>query len=113
MSARVHVVGASGYAAGELIRLLDRHPDVDLVTLESHSAAGKRICDVFPYLPAIERECREEGAVASSVRDGDIVFLAGHRELARERAPQLLASGARVIDLSDAFRLAENAICAA
>jgi N-acetyl-gamma-glutamyl-phosphate reductase len=109
VSVRVHVAGASGYAAGELIRLLDRHPDVELATLESHSAAGKRVCDIFPYLPAIEMRVQNEGAIAASLSPGDVVFLAGHRELARERAPGLLASGARVVDLSDAFRLSENA----
>ncbi len=108
MSARVHIVGASGYAAGELIRLLDRHPDVELVTLESHTAAGKRVCDIFPFLPAVELRCSAEGAVDESLASGDMVFLAGHRELARERTPDLLARGARVIDLSDAFRLANN-----
>ena len=105
----VHVVGATGYAAAELVRLLDAHPDVRIATLESSSSAGKRMCDLFPALPAIEIVCAPSGAVRERVRRGDVVFLAGNHEVAHEHAPGLLAAGARVIDLSDAYRLTANA----
>lgn len=101
----VHIVGASGYASAELIRLLNVHPDVDIVTLESRSSPGARVCDLFPSLPHITQTCDPEGAVLERVGAGDIVFLAGNHELAHAHAPQLLARGVRVIDLSDAFRL--------
>jgi N-acetyl-gamma-glutamyl-phosphate reductase len=105
----VHVVGATGYAAAELVRLLDLHPDVTIATLESSSSAGKRMCDLFPSLPSIEIVCAPSGAVRERVRPGDVVFLAGNHEVAHEHAPALLAAGARVIDLSDAYRLTANA----
>lgn len=101
----VHVVGATGYAAAELVRLLDAHPDVTVATLESSSSPGKRMCDLFPALPAIEIVCAPSGSVRERVRPDDVVFLAGNHELAHAEAPGLLAAGARVIDLSDAFRL--------
>ncbi len=100
-----HVVGASGYAAAELIRLLDRHPAVALGTLESRSSAGKPAADVFPWLPHLHVEFEESGTALARVRPDDVVFLAGGHELARETVPAFLAAGARVIDLSDAFRL--------
>jgi N-acetyl-gamma-glutamyl-phosphate reductase len=106
---RVHVVGATGYAAAELIRLLDAHPDVRIATLESSSSAGARICDLFPQLPTIETVCAPLGSVRSSVERGDIVFLAGNHEVAHAYAHDLLAAGARVIDLSDAYRLIDRA----
>jgi N-acetyl-gamma-glutamyl-phosphate reductase len=102
----VHIVGASGYASAELIRLLGVHPDVEIVTLESRSSPGARVCDLFPTLPHITRTCDPEGAVLERVGGGDLVFLAGNHELAHAVAPQLLERGVRVIDLSDAFRLA-------
>lgn len=105
----VHIVGAGGYAAAELIRLLDRHPGVALGALESRSAANQRVCDVFPWLPHLAIPFEESGTVLARVRDGEIVFLAGGHDLARELAPALLARGARVIDLSDAYRLEANA----
>src|ERR1700678_3759310 len=98
----VHVVGATGYAAAELIRLLDLHPDVHIATLESSSSPGARICDLFPQLPSIETVCSPTGSVRANVRAGDVVFLAGNHEVAHAYAADLLAAGARVIDLSDA-----------
>ena len=105
----VHVVGATGYAAAELIRLLDIHPDVRIGTLESSSSAGARMCDLFPSLPSIEIVCSPAGTVRQNVKPGEVVFLAGNHEVAHAYAPALLAAGARVIDLSDAYRLVERA----
>ena len=105
----VHVVGATGYAAAELIRLLDAHPDVHIATLESRSSAGARMCDLFPSLPSIEIVCAPTGTVRERVQTGEVVFLAGNHEVAHEHAPALLAAGARVIDLSDAYRLTDQA----
>lgn len=105
----VHVVGATGYAAAELVRLLWLHPDVRIATLESSSSPGERMCDLFPSLPAIEIVCSPSGSVREIVQPGDVVFLAGNHEVAHEHAPGLLAAGARVIDLSDAYRLIDRA----
>ena len=104
-----HVVGASGYAAAELIRLIDRHPGVALGVLESRSQPGAPVADVFPWLPHVHVALDESGTALARVREDDVVFLGGGHELAREQAPALLAKGARVIDLSDAFRLHANA----
>jgi N-acetyl-gamma-glutamyl-phosphate reductase len=103
---RVHILGASGYAAGDLIAFLDRHPQVELVTLESESAAGTAVRDAFRLLARIDRVFDGVGAAAAACRAGDVVILAGDSEKARRLAPQFLAAGARVIDLSDAFRSA-------
>ena len=100
-----HVVGASGYAAADLIRLIDRHPSVALGVLESRSQPGVPVADVFPWLPHVHVALEESGTALRRVREDDVVFLAGGHELAREQAPAFLAKGARVIDLSDAFRL--------
>ncbi len=104
-----HVVGAGGYAAAELIRLIDRHPSVALGVLESRSQAGTAVADVFPWLPHVHVALEESGTALRRVREDDVVFLAGGPELAREQAPLFLARGARVIDLSDAYRLHAHA----
>jgi N-acetyl-gamma-glutamyl-phosphate reductase len=101
---RVHIVGAAGYAAGDLIFFLDRHPHVELVTLESESAAGTAVRDAFRALSHVEHTFDGAGSAAAACRPGDVVILAGESEKARHLAPQFLAAGARVIDLSDAFR---------
>jgi N-acetyl-gamma-glutamyl-phosphate reductase len=109
MSIRIHVVGAAGYAAADLIAYLAQHPQAEILTLESQSAAGTRVCDAFPLLPLDRRLFEAEGSALARLQSGDLVFLCGERETARELAPRFLAGGARVIDLSDAFRLHQHA----
>ena len=109
MTIRTHLVGAAGYAAADLITYLARHPHAEIVTLESQSATGSRVCDQFPQLPNDRRTFDGEGTALGRVQAGEIVFLCGERESARELAPKFLAKGARVIDLSDAFRLHHHA----
>jgi N-acetyl-gamma-glutamyl-phosphate reductase len=103
---RVHIVGAAGYGAGDAIHYLDQHPNVDLITLESSSSAGTAVRDTFRSLPYVDRMFDAAGAALAACRAGDIVLLAGESEKARELAPKFLELGARVIDLSDAFRMA-------
>ena len=105
---RVHIIGASGYASAELIRLLDGHGDVLIATLESRSSPGARVCDLFPALPHVLLTCDPPGTTSGRATSGDIVFLAGNHEVAHEHASALLERGVRVIDLSDAFRLTQN-----
>src|ERR1700712_3955167 len=50
MGMRVAIAGASGYAGGELLRLLAGHPDLDVVTVTAHSSVGRRLGDVQPHL---------------------------------------------------------------
>jgi N-acetyl-gamma-glutamyl-phosphate reductase len=105
----VHIIGASGYASAELIRLLDAHPDAHIATLESRSSPGARICDLFASLPRITQTCDPEGTVRERAAPDDVVFLAGNHELAHAQTPDLLERGTRVIDLSDAYRLTDKA----
>ena len=53
MGARVAVAGASGYAGGELLRLLAGHPDLELAAVTADSKAGQPIGDVHPQLAGV------------------------------------------------------------
>lgn len=53
MGFSVAVVGASGYAGGELLRLLAAHPELDVTTVTAHSNAGQRLVDVQPHLRSL------------------------------------------------------------
>jgi N-acetyl-gamma-glutamyl-phosphate reductase len=105
MTTRVGIVGSSGYSGAELVRLLDRHPGVEAVLLTHR--------DQIPAAPIrgakapAQAACTPEAVKAEGLA---VVFLATPAEVSMELAPALLAAGARVIDLSGAFRLgsAEN-----
>lgn len=108
--ARVHVWGASGYAAAEAIWYLMRHPSVELGALESVSHAGEKIGSHFPRLRQLNRVFDPPGSVADAVQTGDVVIMGGPNGAAIEIAPEFLSAGARVIDLSADFRLAQSAV---
>lgn len=106
-SIRVGIVGATGYAGQELVRLLARHPRTALVAVSaSGETTGPR------RLPALARIW--DGAVtpyASTSFDGvDAVFLALPEGLVAELAPAHLDAGRRVFDLSGAYRLRDAAV---
>lgn len=107
---RVHVWGASGYAAAEAIRLLDRHPFVELGVLESRSHAGSRVADHFPLLRASSLVFAQSGAVFDALQPGDVVIAAAAHGEARECVPKFVAAGARVVDLSADFRFDDAAV---
>ncbi len=102
------IVGASGYTGLELTRLLARHPKLRLAALYSDrwsdEAAGDRVALAGPAAALRYRHLSEADRA-----DAELVFLATPAEVSAELAPKLLAKGARVIDLSGAFRLEDAA----
>jgi N-acetyl-gamma-glutamyl-phosphate reductase len=97
------IVGASGYSGQELIRLLLRHPHVEVTQFTSRQYAGKAVADVFPRFRGQVQATFTEPDVNRI--DADAVFLALPHGLAAEFAPRLLQKGLRVLDLSADFRL--------
>lgn len=53
MTFRVAVAGASGYAGGEILRLLAAHPEVEIGALTGHSSAGRPLGEVQPHLSSL------------------------------------------------------------
>lgn len=112
-TARVVILGATGYAGRELIALLARHPAVRLVRLMSSGRDGKGpfpVEDSHPGLRGVVNvsiQPLDLEEVASS--GADLVFLATPHEVSEEIAPALLDRGLRVVDLSGAFRLKDSA----
>jgi N-acetyl-gamma-glutamyl-phosphate reductase len=112
-NAKVAVVGASGYAGEELVRLLLLHPQVDLVAATSRQFAGKTLAQIFPRFLHNERAETLKFSDADPkqlARDAEIIFLALPHGLAAEFAKPLLQSGARVVDLSADFRIKDAAV---
>ncbi|MFI7220002.1 N-acetyl-gamma-glutamyl-phosphate reductase [Micromonospora maritima] len=102
MGIRVAVAGASGYAGGELLRLLAGHPEFDLVTATAHSQAGQPVAAVHPQLAGLDLVfgATEPAALA----DADLVFLAlPHGQSAALAAA--LPDSVAVVDLGADHRL--------
>jgi N-acetyl-gamma-glutamyl-phosphate reductase len=110
---RVAIVGASGYSGEELVRLLLRHPQVELVAVTSRQNAGQTIAQVFPKfaMNPVARSLKfSDPDTATLAQQAEIVFLALPHGVAAEFAIPLLQSGCRVIDLSADFRLKSAAV---
>lgn len=108
---KASVAGASGYGGGELLRLLDAHPQVSVGTVTAGASAGRALDDVWPQLRGRgQRPMAETGAVR--LADGaDVVFLALPAGAAGTLAPTLLDRGVRVVDLGPDFRLRDPEAC--
>jgi N-acetyl-gamma-glutamyl-phosphate reductase len=108
MGARVAVAGASGYAGGELLRLLAGHPDLELGPVTGQSSAGQPIAGVHAHLAGVPSLAgRRFDALETVARSGcDLAFLALP---AGESAPLAagLDPGIAVVDLGPDFRLAD------
>lgn len=103
------IVGASGYAGAELVNYLNRHPHMNITALTvsaQSNDAGKLISDLHPQLKGIVDMPLQAMSDISEFTDGvDVVFLATAHEVSHDLAPQFLAKGCVVIDLSGAFRV--------
>lgn len=105
---RVHVYGASGYAAAEFIRLLYAHSSFRIGALESASHAGQPLAGHFPRLRGCDRAFDPAGSVHASARSGEAVVFCSSHGIAKEHAPPLVERGVRVVDLSGDFRIAPS-----
>lgn len=102
------IVGASGYAGAELVTYLNRHPHINITALTvsaQSSDAGKLISDLHPQLKGIVDLPLQAMSDISEFSDVDVVFLATAHEVSHDLAPQFLAAGCTVFDLSGAFRV--------
>jgi N-acetyl-gamma-glutamyl-phosphate reductase len=100
---RVAVIGATGYAGQELVRLLARHPAADLTL-----ATGSQATSTPRRLPALARLWDGEVRpldLAQVPAHAELAFLALPESASAEVAPALINAGMRVVDLSGAFRL--------
>ena len=110
---KVAVLGASGYSGIELLRILLRHPAVELVGVTSRQSAGKSIAAVFPRFSGVSvadgLKFIAPDADAIAATGAEFAFLALPHGVAHEYAIGLLERGLKVIDLSADFRLDDAA----
>jgi N-acetyl-gamma-glutamyl-phosphate reductase len=107
MGMRAAVAGASGYAGGELLRLLLQHPDLELGALCAGASAGAPVTDLHPHLPQLADRVFA-ATTAEALADAEVVFLALPHGESGALAAQLPAA-VKVVDLGADHRLADAA----
>jgi N-acetyl-gamma-glutamyl-phosphate reductase len=106
---KVGIVGGTGYTGVELLRLLARHPQVELRAITSRKEAGMPVADMFPNLRG-----RVKLAFSTPEEAGlehcDVVFFATPNGVAMQQTRALLDAGVKVIDLAADFRIKDIAV---
>jgi len=101
---KVGIVGGTGYTGVELLRLLARHPQVELSAITSRKEAGMKVADMFPNLRGrvgLAFTTPEEAGLEKC----DVVFFATPNGVAMQQTRALLDAGVKVIDLAADFRI--------
>ncbi|HSJ80777.1 MAG TPA: N-acetyl-gamma-glutamyl-phosphate reductase [Thiobacillus sp.] len=106
---KVGIVGGTGYTGVELLRLLTRHPQVELKAITSRKEAGMPVADMFPNLRGrvkLAFSTPEEAGLENC----DVVFFATPNGVAMQQTRALLDAGVKVIDLAADFRIKDIAV---
>lgn len=106
---KVGIVGGTGYTGVELLRLLARHPNVQLQVITSRGEAGLPVAEMFPSLRGVVELAFSDPATVD-LTQCDVVFFATPHGVAMAQAPALVAAGVKVIDLAADFRLQDAAV---
>lgn len=108
MGIKAAIVGGTGYTGVELLRLLARHPEVELSAITSRGDAGRPVADMFPSLRGHIDLAFSDPAQAG-LEHCDVVFFATPNGIAMKQVPALLDAGVKVVDLAADFRLKDEA----
>jgi N-acetyl-gamma-glutamyl-phosphate reductase len=107
MTFRAGVLGASGYAGAELLRLCAGHPELDVVVAGAGSHAGEAVATRTPSLAAAYPSLVYGGTDAATLDGLDVAFLALPHGESQRLVPELAARVGVVVDLAADFRLAD------
>ncbi len=105
------VIGAAGYAGGELVRLLCGHPQVKSVVATSRSQAGKKLGEVHPQLTHLTDATFQALTPVEAAQGAEVVFLALEHGGSGKIAADLMALGPKlIIDIAADFRTSDRAL---
>jgi len=106
---KVGIVGGTGYTGIELLRILARHPESNLVAITSRREAGTPVAEIFPSLRGVTDLSFSDPAKAD-LHGCDVVFFATPNAVAMGEARALLEAGVRIVDLSADFRISDASV---
>lgn len=107
---RVGIVGTSGYAGAELLRLLNQHPEAEVEYVASTSKVDRRVDEVLPALAGIVDLTFEPADPKAMAKRCDVIFTATPHGVAMEMAADMLEGGAVLIDIGADFRFADPTV---
>jgi N-acetyl-gamma-glutamyl-phosphate reductase len=108
--ARVGIVGASGYAGAELLRLAAAHPDLEVAFATGDTQAGTRVADLYPSLGASYPDLVFSAYDPAVCAGLDVVFLALPHGASQAIVPELVGKVTHLVDLAADFRLRDPAL---
>lgn len=101
---RAGVLGGTGYAGIEVVRLLLRHPQVELTYVASQTYQGQKLAEVYPNLMGVCDLTCSALDIDAIAQNCDVVFTALPHGASKEVIPSLYEKGLRIVDLSGDFR---------
>lgn len=108
---KVSIIGATGYAGAELVKLLLHHPYVTLTHVTSESHAGKALSDIYPHLLGLTKLTLESLADLPTIaQDSDFIFVALPHGHAMKVGQFLENTSVRLIDLGADYRFKDTRI---
>lgn len=109
MKKRISIIGASGYSGAELLKILLRHPGIEVTSVFANSSAGKRVDELYPAFRS-RTDLAYETYSPERTADSDLVFIALPSGEAMNYVPALFDAGKRIIDLGGDFRLLDTSL---
>ena len=103
------IMGATGYAGAEVLRICASHPEFEVAVITSDSEAGQHIADMYPAFRGIYDNLVLEPHATDSLLSCDVVFMGVPHKAGMLHAPRLVEAGVTCIDLSADFRFAHAA----
>lgn len=102
---KASVIGATGYAGVELLRLLDGHPEAEIAAITSESSTGEMISQMYPHLAGrIEKELSSMQDIEAIADASDVIFIALPHGHAMKIGRKLRGRKTKIIDLGGDYR---------
>ena len=108
---KVSIIGATGYAGAELLSILYRHPEVEIIHITSESHTGQKISELYPHLKNIfEKELESLNEIEKIGAESDFIFIALPHGHAMDVGKKLENLPVKIIDLGADYRFRDTSI---